>query len=151
MPAVYDQFLAQVASQLVTLGTTGFLTHAPDVRVMDWDDVVNLGGLTVRYDNDIRENQEATNERDIYGYPAHLIFAVGWHLQAVGENATIQTMKQTIRRYYHNKRRMSAIVESNVSQEPTTVINGPRPPYRLRDRILATITVMGWFLEPRTP
>lgn len=154
--AVYKQALEQVQTQLssiVPYSTAGSIaTDAVQVRQLDWDDVHKLAGLTVRYDEaSIREIVEGTNERDIIGYPCHVVHNQGMKIQLIEEIPNLVLLFQNIRRYFHNKRRMSAVSDTNVNEYgPTIVTRGPKVPAKYRDRAIRTVTVWCWFLEPRT-
>jgi hypothetical protein len=149
--AVYEQALHEVAKQLVTIGTAGLASDPIQVRYLDWEDVTRLGGVTVRYEDEYREIKEGTNDRDLIGYPCHVIIVQGFRLQVLDEIPTGLKYKQVVRRYFHNKRRMTNIIEDGRVNEygPTVVTQGPKVPKKFRDKVIHTLTVWAWFLEPR--
>lgn len=157
--AIYKQALGRVIAQLPQIGD-GLSPLVADTSVfdkareLDWDDVVELGGLTVRFDsNAIREDTEGTNERDIYGYPCFVIHAQGATREMGDDIHSIEKFFRDVRRYYHNKRRMGLVSETGVNELPCKVANGPRPSanfLRQHGAKVRSLTIWAWFLEPRT-
>lgn len=149
--SVYEDALREVARQVQAIGTTKLFSGPIEIRELDWEDVVKVGGATIRYDfNSIRENQEGTNERDIYGYPCHLVLSQGWRAQLAEEQVSGADMLHKVHAYFHNKRRMDALEVGGVNQQPCVVTSGPRPPSKFQDKKIITRTIWAWFLQPRS-
>lgn len=147
---VYQRSLEEVARQLQVIGTDRMFSDPIAIRELDWDDVVKVGGVTLRYDlNQVRENQEGTNERDIYGYPCFLVIAHGWRLQLADEVPSVGDFLQKVRAYFHNRRRMGQVIEPGATQLPSTVTAGPQTPERYHDAKIITRTIWAWFIESR--
>lgn len=149
MPSVYEQALNAVATQLTALGVTALFTDPVQVRALDWEDVVKLGGLTVRYDPDgIAEDQRGTNLRDHWGYPCHVIHCQGAHVQLLADVSAIWDYFQLVTRHFHNRRTMSAVSDTGTNELLTTTTR-LRVPKRHQDKLIRGLTVHAWFLEPR--
>ncbi len=147
--STYQDALDEVARQVRVIGTRGMLSDPVSVRYLDWEDVVKVGGVTVRYTDDYRENQEGTNVRDIYGYPCHVLISQTFRLQIADDVLTAFDVKQNVRSYFHNKRRMSGACSEGMSELPCVVTDGPRAPQRFADKLFLSLTVWCWFLQPR--
>ena len=154
MANTYELALREVARQVQAIGTTRLFSDPIQVRELDWDDVVKVGGATIRYDlNAIREDQSATNERDVYGYPCILVLAQGWRAQFVDDISAGADFLHRIRAHFHNRRTMTYGETSfgpGINQLPTTMTSGPHPPNKYSDKKIVTRTIWAWFLEPRS-
>jgi hypothetical protein len=149
--SLYEQALREAARQVQAIGTDRFVSDELEVRELDWDDVVTVGGVTIRYDfNQIRERQEGTNERDIYGYPAFLCIAQGWNKRLEDDGPPIGDFIHKVTAYFHNRRRMGKLEIDNVNELPCVVTPGPQPPKNYRDKKIITRTIWMWFLVPRS-
>jgi hypothetical protein len=151
--SVKQQALEEVATQVAAMASiTGVFTDTPTVRYLDWEDVYKLGGITIRYDDDEIEGEElGTNNRDAFGYKAHVIVCIKRRTVMAEEAAAITTIFQALVRKYNNRRRMDNVSDTGTSQLASRVVRGPRAPKvgEWRDKMIFAKTVILWFLEVR--
>lgn len=151
MSSTYELALREVARQVQAIGTDRLFSDEIQVREMDLDDLIKVGGVTVRYDySAIRERQEGTNSRDIFSYPCYVMIVGGFQLQMNERIPTALDLLQSVRRFFHNRRTMSAAETAGVNQLPTVCTAGPRMPAKVSDKKIHGITVWAHFLEPRS-
>lgn len=153
--ALYVQALRKVAADVATFNLTSLHRDATiPVRRLEWRDVTSYSGITVRYTDQRRVHgfSRATNERDIYGYPCHVIVTISHELELNPTGLAVFRLKQELTRHFHLQRTMESLTfAANEDPLPTTVDDGPRPPAEYADQSnhIYTWTVWAWFIEPR--
>lgn len=154
--SVYKQALDQVASQVKTLADAVDTDLTPNttipVRSLDWDDI-NHNLVEVCWLEDVREHgNRGNNERDEYSYPCVVLFVLSKKPHWDTNRNNIHKLKQSIRAYFHNRRRMGSVSETQVNELPCMVEdNSPQPRGKLaKHKDVHSLTIWCWFLQPRT-
>lgn len=164
--SVYDQAADEVASQTKTRSDAISTDLVPEtsipVRWLDvndptsWEDVLQ-NPVSIRMSDDIMQDDmtsaipEGTNDRDVYAYPCHVFWAMPSRAHRDTRRKNISKLQQDLRSYFHNRRRMSGVSETNVTELPCLVSEQtPRPPADiLRGKNLRGLTIWCLFLQPR--
>lgn len=154
MESLYHQALTQVAEDILGFKLSQLVHHEyVPIRRLAWDDVRNVGGVTVRYtDQRVQRRGPGTNLRDIFGYPCHVICTLAAERDMQPSTAAVLRLRQELNRHFNNRRTMENLVFSdNEDPLPTVVTDGPRPPAEYSDiqNNIYTWTVWAWFIEPR--
>jgi hypothetical protein len=119
---LYTKVLEKIAGQLMELDRTGIVRDTLSIRRLDWQDVVNHKGVTLRYTNPTVVFE--TNARDDRMYPVFVVIYQGPR-QALAENQEwVFTFEENVRLYYHNRRRLSDIDHPGVLTFTSTVTDG---------------------------
>lgn len=156
--SIYKQCLDLVKRgvNIVNPGNYELVTDEVQIRKLnpadmeDWHDVVMVGGITVRFQDDLIEGT-GNNEKDMWGYPCHICMVKGRRSEMAEETDPVLQFRQAVKRYFNHKRRMDAVRDSGTLQVVSTVRDGPKPPPQVvGDYNVYTLTVICWFLEPRT-
>lgn len=152
--SLYVQALNKVAADIAEFDLNGIVRHQLiPVRRLSWEDVRNVGGLTVRYtDQRVERQGPGTNLRDIYGYPCHVILVLGAERDLQPSTNAALRIRQELIRHFHYRRTMETLDFVDTEDPlPTVVSDGPRPPAEYADikHNIYTWTVWAWFIEPR--
>lgn len=155
MSSLYKQTLDILARQTKSLADAidrGLVTESTvPLRRLDWRILKDYAGLVLAWDDKALEHSpDSTNERDMRGYPGYFLFIMpprpGWDER----QEFYQQLKQSIRRYYNYRRRMGDIQDTDVNEIQCRVVeNFPQPPREFGAEVDG-LTVISWYLEPRT-
>jgi hypothetical protein len=160
--SIYDQVLTIAAPQIKTLADAieSYIVQEADLtpRELDWDDVQQHSpGISVRYVLDVprRGNVMAsTNTHNVVGFPIIVVLASpkgGFTRDP--ESKAFESLKQSIRQYYHHRRRMADVDSEGVLTSVSTVNDGgPEVPGDIAALLkIQMVTIMFWFEEPQAP
>lgn len=159
--SIYDQVLTIAAPQIKTLADAieSYIVQEADLtpRELNWDDIQQHSpGLSVRYVLDgvnRASDVSPTNARNPVGFPIVLVLvSPKGGVTRDPESKAFESLKQSVRRYYHQRRRMDDVDSEGVSELASTVMDGgPDPPGDLvSQHKIQMVTIMFWFLEPQT-
>lgn len=152
MTSLYKQALDLMASQAKHLAdgvvNNMVMETAIPLVPLNWSLLENYRGVVLAWDDKPSEySPGSTNCRDARGYPAYFLFIYApdppW-------DEYVPSLKQALRRYYNHRRRMTPIVDVDVTELPCRVLESfPKPPQSFKPDVDG-LTVIAWFHEPRT-
>lgn len=158
--AVYDQVLTIAAPQIKTLADAveSYLTQEADLtpRLFDWDDIdQHCPAISVRYSDGgaiPAQNMASTNSSNAVGFPVFVVMVSPKGVTRDAEAKAWESLRQSIREYYHHRRRMETVSYTGwLSSTSTVQDSGPSPPadFSAKHKI-QIMTLYFWFLEPQT-
>lgn len=152
MTSLYRQTLNIMASQGKNLAdavdSNMVMEEAVPVVQLDWELLNNYRGTVLAWDSKaIEHSPDSTNERDVRGYPGYFLFIYApdppW-------DELVPNLKQSLRRYYNYKRRMAGVTDTDVNEIQCRALESyPQPPRGFHAAVDG-LTVIAWYLEPRT-
>lgn len=157
--SIYDQVLTIAYPQIQTLADAieAYMTQEVDLapRRFDWEDIQSHSpGLSLRWSPDAIApgNNEGTNAHNPIGCVLHLVMTSPQSMTRSEEDKAFELLKQSVRQYYHHRRRMNDVLSDGVLAGPSTVRDGgPEPPKALTDKWnIQQQTITFHFLEPQT-
>lgn len=158
--SIYKQVLNIASPQIKALANSieFYLVQEQDLtpREFDWDDISQHNpGVSVRYvlDGMTRATTMApTNSHNPVGFPLYIVMVSPKGVTWDAELEAIESLKQKLRQYYHQRRRMELVSSPGVLTNVSTVSEGgPQPPsdFVARHKV-QMLTIMFWFEEPQT-
>lgn len=157
--SLHDQVLDIAAPQIKALAEVIDLSFVQEVdlepRQFNWQDVDDHSpGVSVRFvESSVRAGVMApTNSHNPIGIPVYIVMVQPKGFARHAVDKAFRSLKQTIRQYYHHRRRMEAVSSPGVLTTVSTVEDGgPEPPRDFEARNDIQIqTIMFWFTEPQT-
>lgn len=156
--SVYDQSLDIAARQIKTIidGSNKLLLPESSLepRDFDWNDINSYPGFSLRYVSDaamLAQVVEDTNTSSNAGYPIIVIANFSSGSQRDQRHREVRSIMETIRRYYHHRRRFQDVDVEGVLENACTVrVGGPTPPQGIKvNKHVEILTIIGWFMESR--
>lgn len=144
--------MARQTKSLADAIDRGLVTEATmPLRNLDWNILKDYAGLVLVWNyKAIEHSPDSTNERDMRGYPGYFLFVTPPRPHWDERQEFYQLFKQSVRRYYNYKRRMADIQDTDVNEIQCRVVEDfPQPPRDFGQEVDG-ITVVSWFLEPRS-
>lgn len=158
--SIYDQVLDIAAPQIKTLADAieFYLIQEPDLtpRKFDWKDInSHTPGLSLRYslNGAVQASvMAATNTHNPVGFPLYVVMLSPPGSIRDDETKAFELLKQSLRQYYHHRRRMEDVSSEGVLTSVSTVSDGgPQPPADMVSKYdIQIMTIMFWFEEPQT-
>jgi hypothetical protein len=150
--SVYRQVLDLVVTGIRSLALSGIESSEIALRKLPWDDQTIHKGITVSWEQEKQSasEPEATNDRDMIGYPA-VVTMISGSGRGFGDRITgVTDWRQRIRRQFNNKR-LAGVVSTDVNEIICRVVfNDVHVPDRyLKNWDVSRMTIWCWFLEPR--
>ena len=152
MTSLYKQTLDLFASQGKTLADAVVANMVMETSIpivpLDWGLLVNYRGVVLSWDDKLMESSaDSTVCRDARGFPGYFLFIYApdppW-------DEYVPSLKQSLRRYYNHSRRMTTVSDTGTNELQCRVLETyPRPPRDFHPAVDG-LTVIAWYLEPRT-
>ena len=159
--SIYDQVLTIAAPQIKTLADAieFYLTKEIDLRPrkFSWKDAAaHTKGVSLWYSAEGARRATVAaplNSHNCVGFNLYLLMIGPQGANTRDAEAkAFESLKQSIRQYYHHRRRMETVSSPGVLTTVSTVEDGgPAPPADLATRFdIQMQTITFWFDEPQT-